>query len=236
MGLFDKKYCDICGEKIGLLGNRKLEDGNMCKECAKLLSPWMTDRRGSTVEEIKEHLAYREQNRSSVEAFNVTRVIGSGYTKIYFDEDASKWMVTGSRKWKEENPDILDFSQVTGCNLNIDENRSEIKRTDSQGNEVSYNPPRYEYSYDFDVIIHVNSPWFSEIKFRLNQGDIEGRGSVEYNQCMREGDEIKKLLSGLREQARQASAPKTSVICPHCGASTVPDDNGCCEYCCAPIG
>ena len=25
MGLFDKKYCDICGEKIGLLGNRKLE-------------------------------------------------------------------------------------------------------------------------------------------------------------------------------------------------------------------
>lgn len=28
MGLFDKKYCDICGEKIGLLGNRKLDDGN----------------------------------------------------------------------------------------------------------------------------------------------------------------------------------------------------------------
>lgn len=23
MGLFDKKYCDICGEEIGLLGNRK---------------------------------------------------------------------------------------------------------------------------------------------------------------------------------------------------------------------
>jgi len=33
MGLFDKKYCDICGEKIGLLGNRKLEDGNLCKDC-----------------------------------------------------------------------------------------------------------------------------------------------------------------------------------------------------------
>ena len=27
MGLFDKKVCDICGEKIGLLGNRKLDDG-----------------------------------------------------------------------------------------------------------------------------------------------------------------------------------------------------------------
>ncbi len=31
MGLFSKKYCDVCGEKIGLLGNRKLEDGNLCK-------------------------------------------------------------------------------------------------------------------------------------------------------------------------------------------------------------
>ena len=35
MGLFDKKVCDICGEKIGLLGNRKLDDGNLCKDCAE---------------------------------------------------------------------------------------------------------------------------------------------------------------------------------------------------------
>ena len=41
MGLFDKKICDICGEKIGLLGNRKLDDGNLCKDCAKKLSPWL---------------------------------------------------------------------------------------------------------------------------------------------------------------------------------------------------
>lgn len=54
MGLFDKKYCDVCGEKIGLLGNRKLEDGNLCKECARKLSPWFSDRRSSTVEEIKQ--------------------------------------------------------------------------------------------------------------------------------------------------------------------------------------
>ena len=37
--LFEKKECAICGGEIGLLGNRKLEDGNMCKACAaKLLS------------------------------------------------------------------------------------------------------------------------------------------------------------------------------------------------------
>ena len=76
MGLFSKKYCDVCGEKIGLLGNRKLEDGNLCKECAKKLSPWFSDRRQSTVTEIKEQLAYREANQEKVAQFHPTRSLG----------------------------------------------------------------------------------------------------------------------------------------------------------------
>ena len=51
--LFEKKECAICGGEIGLLGNRKLDDGNLCKNCAAKLSPWFRDRRSSTVEEIK---------------------------------------------------------------------------------------------------------------------------------------------------------------------------------------
>lgn len=65
MGLFDKKICDICGEKIGLLGNRKLDDGNLCKDCAKKLSPWFEERRHSTVEDIKRQLEYREKKQKS---------------------------------------------------------------------------------------------------------------------------------------------------------------------------
>ena len=57
MGLFDKKYCDICGEKIGLLGNRKLSDGNMCKDCAKGISLHLTERKQFSVADVKEHLA-----------------------------------------------------------------------------------------------------------------------------------------------------------------------------------
>ena len=69
MGLFDKKYCDVCGDKIGFLGNRKLEDGNLCKDCAGKLSPFFSDRRNSTVAEIKEQLAYREDNKRRLDDF-----------------------------------------------------------------------------------------------------------------------------------------------------------------------
>lgn len=231
MGLFDKKFCDICGEKIGLLGNRKLEDGNMCKDCAKLLSPFMTDRRQSTVAEIKEHLAYREANKEKVAAFQPTKVIG-GDTKIYFDENKQQWLVTRLRDWRSENPDILDFSQVTGCVLDIDENKSEIYQ---DGTIESFNPPRYNYSYDFKMTIYVNSPWFSEIQFIINEGNINQLGGAYYA-TQAKADEIKQTLEQVREAGRDTSKPKTAISCPHCHATTLPDVNGCCEYCGGAIG
>ncbi|MDL2235952.1 DUF4428 domain-containing protein [Christensenellaceae bacterium OttesenSCG-928-L17] len=234
MGLFDKKYCDVCGEKIGLLGNRKLEDGNLCKHCAGLLSPFTTDRRRTSLAEIKEHLAYRENNKQEVAAFRVTRTLG-GRTKVLLNEDSGKFIVTSSNRWQGENPDVILFSQVTGCQTEIKESREEIKRIDSEGKSVSYNPPRYDIDYDFHLTIHVNSPYFSEISFKINDNRIDQRGSVEYREAQRQADEIRQALTQAREQAREhmaaANAPKLAQTCPLCGATTTPDASGRCEYC-----
>lgn len=232
--IFEKKECAICGGEIGLLGNRKLEDGNMCKNCAALLSPWMTDRRHQTVDEIKEHLAYREENEKKVEEFSTTRVIGQGM-KIYMDEDKGWWLLSRNMKMKDGNPDVLEFSQVTGCTIDIDESKSEIYRETKDGKRESYNPPRYTYSYDFHLVIHVNHPWFSEMRFRVNTDGIGSRTSVEYREAEAIANEMKEALTKVREDAResiaQANAPKQSVTCPYCGATTTPDANGRCEYC-----
>lgn len=268
MGLFDKKHCDVCGEKIGLLGNRKLEDGNLCKDCAKKLSPWFSDRRKSTVADIKAQLDYREENKAAVAAFNTTRTLGTG-TKVLLDEDSGKFMVTSARDLAEANPDVISFSQVTGCHIDVDESKTELMREDSEGSSVSYNPPRYTYDYDFYVLISVNTPYFSEIRFKLNNFSIESpvqirkgaslaqnTGSisfggmsinmggintgtsgipVEYAECEQLGEEIKAALSQARENVRQAvadaAAPKMAVTCPWCGATTIPDASGKCEYC-----
>ena len=171
MGLFDKKYCDICGEKIGLLGNRKLEDGNLCKDCAKKLSPWFSERRNSTVEDIKEQLAYREENRGRAAQIRITRTYGESW-KVLIDEEHRWFTVTRARDLAEANPDILDFDAITGCRMDIDESRTELTREDADGKEGSYVPPRYEYSYDFDVIISVRHPYFDEMRFRLNDSSV----------------------------------------------------------------
>ena len=171
MGLFDKKYCDICGEKIGLLGNRKLEDGNLCKDCAKKLSPWFSDRRRSTVEDIKGQLTYREENREKAAQFRTTRSFGEEW-KVLLDEDHRWFTVTRARDLAEANPDILDFDAITGCRMDIDESRTELTHEDADGKDVSYVPPRYEYSYDFFLIITVRHPYFDEMRFSLNSSSV----------------------------------------------------------------
>ena len=171
MGLFHKKYCDICGEKIGLLGNRKLEDGNLCKDCAKKLSPWFSDRRRSTVEDIKGQLAYREENREKAAQFRTTRSFGEDW-KVLLDEDDRWFTVTRARDLAEANPDILDFDAITGCRMDIDESRTELMREDADGKDVSYVPPRYEYSYDFFLVISVRHPYFDEMRFSLNSSSV----------------------------------------------------------------
>ena len=171
MGLFDKKYCDICGEKIGLLGNRKLEDGNLCKDCAKKLSPWFSDRRRSTVEDIKGQLAYREENRGRAAQFRTTRSFGED-RKVLLDEEHRWFTVTRARDLAEANPDILDFDAITGCRMDIDESRTELTHEDADGKDVSYVPPRYEYSYDFFLIISVRHPYFDEMRFQLNSSSV----------------------------------------------------------------
>ncbi len=170
--IFEKKECSICGGEIGLLGNRKLEDGNLCKSCAVKLSPWFSDRRQSTVAEIGEQLSYREANQEKVAAFHTTRTLGENM-KVLLDEDAGCFMVTAARNLADANPDVLAFSDVTGCKLDIEENKNEIEYKDAEGKRQSFNPKRYAYSYDFYIEINVNNPYFNVIRFRLNNSSVD---------------------------------------------------------------
>lgn len=254
--MFEKKICSICGQEIKLLGNRKLEDGNLCKDCAKKLSPWFDGRRHATVEEIRAQLGYREENRAAVAAFHTTRSLGRG-TRLLLDEDAMRFMITDARDLAAANPDVLSFAQITGCDIDVDESEHEEMKTvrdkDGHSHSVSYVPPHVEYSYRFQILVHVDAPYFDTMRLPVNSSSITIRpwesGRVyrngipaagrmldgEYRETERLAREIKETLDRAREQARAQAAtaarPREAVRCPFCGASTIPDDNGCCEYC-----
>ena len=202
MGLFDKKYCDICGEKIGFLGNRKLEDGNLCKDCAGKLSPFFSDRRNSTIEEIKAQLAYREDNRNKLADFS-PYITFDGSMKVYIDPAVEYFIVTGLSDWRSGNPDLIHFSQVMNVETDIQENKEEIFYKDSDGNEKSYEPPRYTYEYEFNVTIFVDSPWFDEIELELSDGN---RPDSRYSDLYREYEQKMLELADILMNRKDMSA------------------------------
>ena len=236
MGLFDKKYCSVCGEKIGLLGNRKLEDGNLCKDCAKKLSPWFEERRHSTVDQIKAQLQYREENKEAVRRFNITRSIGD-FTKLLIDDDQRKFTVASGSDPLSSDPDILDFSQAAGIELNIDETRSEKKQM-VDGKQVSYNPRKFEFSYSFRARILVSgNPYFDEMPFGISVGPVNtgerdmsaaagssgwtvttnsflrDRGVDQYYKYLEIGNQMKEAIDEMKSgpAVRTAAAPEEAA-------------------------
>ena len=200
MGLFDKifskKECDICGGDIGLLGNRKLEDGNLCKDCAKKLSPWFEERRQSTVEDIKKQLAYREANKERVNAFQVTREFEADSYHVYIDDNKG-WFAVATGMSESINPDIVELSQVTSCKLHVDQNKTEEQYRDKEGNMKSYNPPRYNYTYNYSIKLGVNSPWFDDMDFRLNTFTIDDNDRMKMMEIENLGNQIVAALTGI---------------------------------------
>ena len=194
MGLFDKKNCDICGEKIGLLGNRKLDDGNLCKNCAKKLSPWFEERRHSTIEDIKRQLEYREQNKQKVENFRVTRQIATRTYNIFIDDTNGNFAVAHNLDISE-NPDIVPLSSITMCKMEVKQDRREEKYN-KDGNMVSYQPPVYHYEYDYTMRIKVRTPWFDDMDFKLNNISLEEKDRHEIMEIEQTGNQIVAALTG----------------------------------------
>ena len=240
MGLFDafkKKDCEICGKEVGLFGYKKLEDGEICKDCVKLLSPWFDDRRHSTVEQIKAQLAYREENKAALNAFRPTVAYGERYIlrAEVVNGVPSRFVIERGDNYKDENADIVNFKDVTSFNIDVQEHDREIKYRNSNGEEVSYHPPRYEYSYDFYAEIHVNHPYFDDMRFQINRDTINletverrsGLGSnlfgsgfdptlyPEYRQMRAACDELEELFrAGMQGMTLNGYAAPTNAQDP----------------------
>ena len=157
-----------------------------------------------------------------------------------------------------ENGLILNYSQLAGSHLDIDEGRRELRRTDKDGKQVSYDPPRYEYSYNFDFTITVDTPYFDEMSFRLNPRpiileseapsvfslvrSIDPSYNIEYRRYIQLAEEMRAAVDQARAVSHAAptanrvqniSTPAASVewICPACGGSNT---GKFCEYCGTP--
>ncbi|MCL2549015.1 MAG: DUF4428 domain-containing protein [Symbiobacteriaceae bacterium] len=213
--LLERKNCDLCGEQLGrVFGTTNLSDGKICSKCAGLLSPYFTNRGKASLDHVRNHLNYREANKGLVSAFTPSRTLGTKM-KVIIDDSAGTFIITSSGNWRSENPDVLSLAAVTDCNITVEEGKTELKTQNSEGKQVSYVPPRYKYNYDFTILIYVNSPWFSEIKFKLNSSTIEEKSSAEYREYDELAYQIRKALTSPHGTSMVTpAAPQVTQVIP----------------------
>lgn len=214
MGLFDKKYCAVCNAEIGLLGGKKLENGIICKRCAAKLSPFFSDRRRSTVSEIQQQLLYREENAAKLEAFHPDRTYG-GWMKLYVDTVGKVFAATSARDWRGANPDLIAFSQVMACDLDIIEHKEE-EYQEVDGKQESYDPPRYAYEYEFQLTFDVDSPWFSGFTMELSEERPAKKTDELYRKYAKLAFEIQEMLMPgvYKMEELEQEAPKHPIVKP----------------------
>ena len=94
------------------------------------------------------------------------------------------------------NPDIVDLSQVISCKLDVRQNRKEEQYRDKDGNPQDYVPPRYRYSYEYEIKLAVSSPWFDDMDFKLNSFAIDEHERQKIMNMENTGNQIVAALTG----------------------------------------
>ena len=171
--LFEKKDCEICGGEIGLLGNTKLADGDMCKDCKEKLSPLFRVTKETTVSDIIQQIAYREENKKALEDFHPDEEFGNS-EKLFVDTAAKKFAFAANGDWQGTESDILDFAQVTRVETDIEEyidSTSESHDEDEEYDITDENETVDVPVSNFHVVLHVDSPYFDTIFIFLSDGD-----------------------------------------------------------------
>lgn len=205
MVLKDKKSCFICGEKAGIFTRIKIDDGFLCGDCVKRCSEHLDDYDTKTADEIRSHLDYREKNKQSkiLKSFSPTISFGD-YEILKIDPKNQTWVLSTSKRYYEENPDVFYLSQVTGCTViekkeilsqpstNADRDLSKTdKKTDRIRKKIlpsSKHKP--EYGYWFYVSISVHHPSFSKIVMRVNKFIIRSKNPEDYLQYKNQAESI----------------------------------------------
>ena len=119
--------------------------------------------------------------------------------------------------------------------------RQQIEKTYTKdGKTVSYQPPIYDYEFDYTMRIKVNTPWFDDMDFRLNTFSISSEKRGELMEVEQTGHQIIAALTqndaGMQNGMSGMSMntgmrPNSGSWRCQCGAENV---GRFCEYCGQP--
>lgn len=196
MALFEKKFCEICGEKAKLLSRTAISDGYICGDCRKLLSEFSDDFSSKTTDDIKKEMAFREENKAAFAEFCESRAIGE-HNEILVDDSKRWWVLSDSDDYANGNPDVFRFDEFIRTDV-----REDYRRIDDDHDPERRSPPR-EVLENLYFDIYVKHPYVNVVSFNLLS---------EFNPTARRIDEAYRTAHDLEDFFRRVRSEVTSEV------------------------
>lgn len=119
MGLFNKNLCPICGEPVKGIAYVKIKDGiKLCTNCSGKIHMEQSMLPFQSIDNIKEHLSYREKNLYTFHNFTTTNEIKCGNGVFREDANIKKWYYSFMKN--PTNPPIFNYNEINDYDLSED--------------------------------------------------------------------------------------------------------------------
>ena len=159
--------CLFCGQPLSRYGNRKILDGYLCRDCIKPASPWLNDDdyEKMSLEDFKNHLAYREANKDALEAFKEEKKVEGKYS-LYLDEEKRQFLISKRKDYLKENADVFPIEQIR---------------------ELSIFEDKFEDSEDVDLCfdLKLDNEQIDNVCFRVNEFPGLEKDSEQYEDALK---------------------------------------------------
>ncbi len=190
-----------------------MADGFICGKCVgKCSEHILSDIRKRTIEEIRQHLDYRTENRNSerFRQFSPDITLGK-YEILSIDTVHHLWSLKMDKPFlRNDNPDIFYLSQITDIRTEI--KKECINSFERFNGKLSRVPTRLRrkinrtplYGYWFYILIEVHHEMFHTLKMRINRYIITDWNKDTYRSTIKLTKEIADKLKELTKKAGQS--------------------------------
>ncbi|MEG2144525.1 MAG: hypothetical protein RRY40_04260, partial [Oscillospiraceae bacterium] len=215
---------------------KKIQGEAICSNCSNNILADDDMVKAWSMEDLKKHLLYRENNRNQIEAFVATREVDyDGCIKI---DDVNRQFYF--EEFGEENPPIFKFEEILGFNMELGYNSVEswsrgMQRTPYRpvGMELasglsmlaeafSDSDKKKENKYDnLKVILQVRTPYLKE--YTICEISISGNGNAEFqhdfSMALSKADSICNLIVSMASGSMSSASPVAAPSDAHATAS-----------------
>ncbi len=211
MGVFSRKQiCPICGRPIRGDVRIKIKDNiELCKACSSEIEMDSSLLATQTVEDIKQHLAYRKANKEKMEKFHVTTSAEAGSFVLRGDINQGVWYCTNDKT--DRNPPLFGFEELKSAVYLEDGEPAQELKTGLKSLFGEKSAPTLVQS--MKIVIEVDNPYFHEIVVETIQpGRGMTTGTMQYKLNRRAIQGMMECLLAIQNNVAYISAHTSSDV------------------------